>query len=192
MTKKQRIELYLDSQKAVLDSKNPYYDSNTGKAYTTMAHPRLDDLYIVKEGVFGLTEIENKFIGQLEEFASQKHIELKVYDIKNLRHSIRAFFKGIEETPTVIIGKKKFTKDNFDPDQLNEINKETYESTMDADRFRNGLLLISAGSFFALLAMIFWSSKICCLSGLFSAILITVGCLVSFGSLLDRLFDWAN
>ena len=192
MTKKQRIELYLDSQKAVLDSKNPYYESNTGKAYTTMRHPRLDDLYIVKEGVFGLSEKENKFIDQLEKFVAQNKMELKVYDIKNLRPSIRAYFKGIEETPAVIIGKKKFTKDNFDPDSLNKINKETYESTMDADRFRNGMLLIAAGSFFALLAIIFWSTKLFCLSGLISAILIAVGCLVSFGGLLDKFFDWAN
>lgn len=192
MTKKKRIELYLDSQKAVLDSKNPYYDSNTGKAYTTMRHPRLDDLYIVKEGLFGLTDTEKKFIHQLEQLAKDKNIQLKLYDLKNFGHSVRAYLKGIEETPVVIIGKKKFTKDNFDSDWLNEINKETYESTMDADRFRNGMLLITAGSLFGLLAIIFWSSKICCLSASLSVILIAVGCLVSFGSLLDRFFDWAN
>ncbi len=193
MTKKQRIELYLDSQKAVLDSKNPYYSSNTGKSTVARWHPRHDDLYIVKKGIFGLTEKENKFISQLEELASQKHIKLKVYDTKNLGHSIRAYFKGIEETPAVIIGKKKFTKDNFDLDRLNKtVNKSTYESTMDADRFRNGLLLIAVGSFFGLLAIIFQSSRLFCLSGFFSAVLIGVGCLVSFGNLLDRFFDWAN
>ena len=192
MTKKQRIELYIDSQKAVLDSATPYYLSNTWKAYTAMRHPRDDALYIVKEGVFGLTETEKRFIGQLEEFVVQNKMELKVYDINKMGHSVRAFFKGVGETPMVIIGKKKFTKENFDIDQLIKINKETYESTMDADRFRNGLLLITAGGAFGLLTIIYRSSHLCCLSALFSAFLIVVGGLVSFGSALDRFFDWAN
>ena len=98
MTKKQRIELYLDSQKAVLNSKNPYYDSHTGKAYTTMAHPRDDDLYIVKEGMFGLTDSENKFIVQLDQLAKDSNRELKIYDIKNFGPSVRAYFKGIVTT----------------------------------------------------------------------------------------------
>ncbi len=192
MVKKQRIELYLDSQKAVLDSKNPYYESNTGKAYTTMAHPRHDDLYRVKEGMFGLTDTEKIFINQLEQLAIDRNKELKIYDLKIFGHSVRAYFKGIEETPVVIIGNKKFTKDNLKIDQIIEISKETYESTMDADRFRNGMLLIAAGSLFALLAIIFWSTHLCCISALFYAFLIVVGGLVSFGRMLDRFFDWAN
>ena len=192
MTKKQKIELYLDSQKAVLNSKNPYYDSNTGKAYTTLWHPRHDDLYIVKEGMFGLTDTEKKFIHQLEQLAKDKNIQLKLYDLKNFGHSVRAYYKGIEETPVVIICNKKYTKDNFEIDAFIKINKETYESTMDTDRFRNGMLLIVAGSLFGLLAIIFWSTHLCCISTLFSIALITVGILVSFGGLLDKFFDWAN
>ena len=192
MAKKQKIELYLDSQKAVLNSKNPYYDSNTGKAYTTLWHPRHDDLYIVKEGMFGLTDTEKKFIHQLEQLAKDKNIQLKLYDLKNFGHSARAYYKGIEETPVVIIGNKKFTKENLKIEQIIEISKETYESTMDTDRFRNGMLLIVAGSLLGLLAIIFWSTHLCCISALFSAFLIIVGALVSFGRMLDRFFDWAN
>ena len=192
MKKKPRIELYLDSQKAVLGSKNPYYESNTGKAYTTMAHPRHDDLYRVKEGMFGLTDAEKTFINQLEQLAKDKNIQLKIYDLKNFGDSIRAYFKGIEETPVVIIGNKKYTKENFEIDAFIKINKETYESTMDMDRFKNGLLLIAAGGVFVLLSLIMYPSGLFCFSAMFSITLIGVGIIVSFGGLLDRFYDWAH
>jgi len=191
MSKKQRIELYLDSQKVVLKSKNPYYESNTGKAYTTMAHPRHDDLYRVNEGIFGLTNKEKLFMVQLEQFDSKNHMELKVYDINYFWDSVRGYFKGIEETPIVIINNKRYSRENIDMDKL-KINKDTYESTMDTDRFRNGLLLIAAGGAFGLLAIILYSSGLFCFGAIMSIGLIIVGALVSFGGILDRIYDWAN
>ena len=190
--KRQRIELYLDSQKIVINSENPYYNKHTGRAYTTMAHPRLDDLYAVKEGYFGLSEKEKVFIVQLDQLAKDSNKELKIYDIKNFWHSVRAYYKGIEETPVVIIGNKQFTPDDINLEQPIELSKETFESTMDPDRFKNGLLLMGIGGAFGLLALILLSSGFFCFSAMISIALIGVGALVSFGELLDRFYDWAH
>ncbi len=192
MTKKKLIELYLDSQKIVLDSNNPYYDSNIMKSTVARYHPRNDDLYIVKEGFFGLTDSEKIFIVQLDQLAKDSNRELKIYDMKNFWHSIRAYYKGIEETPVVIIGNKQFSKDDMNLEQPIELSKETFESTMDHDRFRNGLLLMAIGGAFGLLALILLSSGFFCFGAMISVTFIGLGVLVLFGHILDRFYDWAH
>ena len=192
MTKKQRIELYLDSQKAVLDSKNPYYSTHAGKN-PCKHRARDDDLYIVEEGIFGLTDIEKKFMYQLEQLAIEENKELKIYDVKNFWHSILAYFRGVDETPTIISGGKKFTKDIYETEWSSGFeNKQKYELTRDTEKLRNGLLFIALGLGFGLLTVLLYPSSTCCLSLIFLAFLITIGCLVIFGDVLDRFFDWAN
>ena len=124
--------------------------------------------------------------------AKNSNKELKIYDMKNFWHSVRAYYKGIEETPVIIIGNKQFSKDDINLEQPIELSKETFESTMDQDRFRNGLLLMAIGGAFGLLALILLSSGFFCFSAMISVTFIGVGVLVSFGHILDQFYDWAN
>ena len=192
MTKKQRIELYLDSQKAVLDSKNPYYSTHAGK--NPCEHrARDDDLYIVRDGIFGLSETEKKFMHQLKQLAIDEDKELKIYDIKNFRHAIRAYIRGVDDTPTIVFGRKKFTKDIYETEWSSGFeNKQKFELIRDIEKLRNGLIFIVLGLGFGLLTALLYPSSTCCLSLIFLAFLIAIGCLVIFGDVLDRFFDWAN
>ncbi|MBA3045907.1 MAG: hypothetical protein KKH41_03220 [Candidatus Thermoplasmatota archaeon] len=193
MSRKKRIELYLDSQKVILDSKNPYYSTSAGKTDVTRWHPRHDDCYIVKEGVFGFTETEKKFLSQLEQLAISEGRELKIYDTKNFWHGIRAYFRGVEQTPAIVLGRKRFTKDIYETEWSSGFeNKQKYELTMDAERLRNGLVFILIGIGVGLIAVILRTSRLFCFSAILTVVLIAIGSLVIFGNVLDKFHDWAN
>ena len=192
MSKKQRIELYLDSQKIILDSNNPYYSVNRGK-FQCGKQPRDDDLYIVEEGIFGLTDTEKKYMYQLEQLAIEENKELKIYDVKNFWHSIRAYIRGVDDTPTIIFGRKKFTKDIYETEWSSGFdNKQKYELTRDMEKLRNGMVFITVGIGFGLFAILLYPSVTCCLSLIFLIFPIIIGSLIIFGDALDKFFDWAN
>ena len=45
----------------------------------------------------------------VEEFARSQHLELVIYDRGRFWDNLRAIFKGIKTTPTVILGTQRFT-----------------------------------------------------------------------------------
>ncbi|MDO9537418.1 MAG: hypothetical protein Q7J68_03765, partial [Thermoplasmata archaeon] len=182
MRRKERIELYLDSQKVILDSKNPYYSTSAGKTDVARWHPRHDDCYIVKEGVFGFTEIEKKFLSQLEQLALSEGRELRIYDTKNFWHGIRAYFRGVEQTPAIVLGRKRFTRDIYEIEWSSGFeDKRKYESTMDTERLRNGLAFILFGIGLGLIAIVLRTSHLFCFTAIFTLVLIAIGCLIIFG-----------
>jgi len=108
-----RIELYLNSEE---------YNTNRG-AMPYMRHYRGavtneydDGLRICRKFIELPDEIVN-LRDMLENLAHKHNIDMIVYDRTRIRDTIRAFFKGVRKTPTIIIGKKKFvgivTKDEI-------------------------------------------------------------------------------
>ena len=58
-----------------------------------------------------LSEDELKIKELAEEFARNHNLILIVYDLAGFWHGMRAKFKGISTTPTVILGNHRFTSD---------------------------------------------------------------------------------
>ena len=56
----------------------------------------------------------------VEEFAKSQDLELVIYDRYRFWDNVRAKFKGIKTTPTVILGEHKFTA-NITAERLKEV-----------------------------------------------------------------------
>jgi len=67
-----------------------------------------------------LSENDIKAKEIVEEFAKSQHLELVIYDRYRFWDNVRAIFKGIKTTPTVILGEHKL-KGNFSQEQLEEL-----------------------------------------------------------------------
>ena len=63
--------------------------------------------HFVRDVFIGLSDEEKVMKELLERIATQYNVELGIYDVKQRGHSYRAFFKGVRETPTLIIGREK-------------------------------------------------------------------------------------
>jgi len=98
-----RIELYLDSEKGVVRSGENRALHRASASFTPVKEP------LVKMAFVDFSEKEMEMRNQLERIAAQFGIEFSVYDIAGTRNALRAFCKGVRETPTVIIGKRKLT-----------------------------------------------------------------------------------
>ena len=98
-----RIELYLNSDKGSVSgalSQNRTFH-RASAIFTPVKEPR------VKMAFVDFSEKEMEMKSRVEHIAEQFQMELIVYDIAKSRYALRAFLKGIRETPTILIGKEK-------------------------------------------------------------------------------------
>ncbi|MDO9538264.1 MAG: hypothetical protein Q7J68_08095 [Thermoplasmata archaeon] len=102
-----KIELYLNSEKGHLKAGYPYYETLSSKSIGTWHGPS-SGYYIPKDVFVGYSEEEKEMRDQITRMADKYNFELKVYDVSKTRYRFRAFFKGVRETPTAVIGRKKF------------------------------------------------------------------------------------
>jgi len=114
-----RIELYLNSEEYVVKSGTGHYM----RYFRGAASGDYDDQLRMSQKVVGLPEEVLNLKNLLERIASQHNIDMIVYDRTRLRDTVRAFFKGVRKTPTVIIGKCRFVG-NITEKQLVEVVKE--------------------------------------------------------------------
>ena len=63
----------------------------------------------MKQTIVDLPDEVQKMKNLLMDLALKHNIEMNVYDKTRIRDALRAFFKGIHKTPTVIIGRHKLT-----------------------------------------------------------------------------------
>ena len=73
--------------------------------------------HFVRDVFIGLTDDEKEMKKQLEDMAKRCNAKLEIYDIRERRHRLRAQKKGVKQTPTIIIGRRKF-EENF---KMNDI-----------------------------------------------------------------------
>ena len=102
-----KIELYLNSDEYMEKGVNvkPQYLRH----FRGQVSDEYDGLLLTKQVFTELPDDVKKIQNLLEDLALKHDIEMYVYDATRIRDSIRAFFKGIRKTPTVIIGKQKLT-----------------------------------------------------------------------------------
>lgn len=118
MTNKQKkIELYLNSERGVVkgtgrENLPPLgYSGQIGKKY---------DSWHVKKTFVGLPTKERELINTLEHVVAKFNVEFIVYDVAKTRCAFRAFIKGVRDTPTVIIGRRKLTG-NITEEELTKV-----------------------------------------------------------------------
>ena len=115
-----KIEIYVNSERGVVKGIGREnlpalgYGGQIGRKY---------DSWHVKKAFVGLPPEEKELIDKLEHVAARFNVEFSVYDVAKTRHAFRAFFKGVRDTPTVIIGRKKLTG-NITEEQLIEALEE--------------------------------------------------------------------
>jgi len=107
-----RIELYLNSEEYVVKSGTGHYM----RYFRGAASGDYDDQLRMSQKVVGLPEEVLNLKNLLERIASQHNIEMVVYDRTRLRDTVRAFFKGVRKTPTIIIGKCRLVGDIAEED----------------------------------------------------------------------------
>lgn len=112
-----KMEIYLNSDRGVVkgigrENLPPLgYSGQIGKKY---------DSWHVKKAFVGLPPKEKELINKLVHVAAQFNVEFIVYDVAKTRYAFRAFFKGVRDTPTVIIGRKKLTG-NITEEELTKV-----------------------------------------------------------------------
>lgn len=102
-----KIELYLNSEEYMMKGvggASPYL-----RHYKGQVSSEYDDLLRMKQRVVELPDEVKRIKNLLMDLALKHNIEMKVYDKTRIRDALRAFFKGIYKTPTVIIGRHKLT-----------------------------------------------------------------------------------
>jgi len=112
-----RIELYINSDEFAIKG-NP--DNQYGfvmKHYARAGTRGNADLTPMEQPFVETPEEIVTLRNMLEKIASQYKFDMIVYDRTRIRDTIIAFFKGIRRTPTVRIGKHKFTG-NITEDQI--------------------------------------------------------------------------
>lgn len=108
-----KIELYLNSERGVVKGtgRKNLPPLTLGTTLSGGADGRKYDSWHVKKAFVGLSEKETRMKERLERIAEQYNAELRVYDVKKASHAFRALFKGVRDTPAIIIGKHKFGED---------------------------------------------------------------------------------
>jgi hypothetical protein len=99
-----KIELYINSDEFATKGGTGLY-----MRYFRGQETSHDDLLRLKQTFVETPEEIVTLRNMLEKIASQYNLDMIVYDRTRIRDTIRAFFKGIRRTPTVRIGKHKFT-----------------------------------------------------------------------------------
>ena len=105
-----KIELYLNSEKGQILGGDPYMETSAGR-YRSRMRTDTSSCRMVKKAFIGFSKKEKEIRDQLEHIAEQHNVELRVYDVKKTSHAFRAWYKGVRDTPIIIIGKHKFGED---------------------------------------------------------------------------------
>jgi len=99
-----KIELYLNSEEYMVKGggASPYL-----RHYKGHVSDEYDNQLRMKQRFVELPDEVQKMKNMLMDLALKHNIEINVYDKTRIRDALRAFFKGIHKTPTVIIGRHK-------------------------------------------------------------------------------------
>lgn len=116
------IEVYINYTKGIVKGSTPY-GPNPWSQRRRMGSQE-DTIFTVGESYSDLTPEEQKVLKTVQEYANEHGIEYKVHDISKTRESVRAFMKGVKESPTVVIGNRKFVS-NITKDELKEALSNT-------------------------------------------------------------------
>ena len=118
--KRKKIELYVNSEKGKVkgSGRENLPPLALGTTLSGGAVGRNYDSWQVKKAFVGLTSKEKELIYKLEHIATQYNIDFCVHDIAKTRNPFRTFFKGVKETPTIVIGRFKFKEDYNEKDLL--------------------------------------------------------------------------
>ena len=102
-----KIELYLNSEEYMMKGvggASPYL-----RHYRGQVSSEYDDLLRMKQRFVELPDEVQKMKDLLMDLALKHNVEINVYDKTRIRDAVRAFFKGVRKTPTVIIGRHRLT-----------------------------------------------------------------------------------
>lgn len=116
-----KIELYIKSKEGAVKGAGAGKLPGLG-----WARQQWDPQLRVKLAFVDISENERKLIELLDRLAGQHNVEMKIFDIARSRYALRAFFKGIRITPTVIIGRNKLSG-NITEEQIVKVLKESLE-----------------------------------------------------------------
>ena len=115
-----KIELYLNSDKGAVKGEGTENLPWSMRAGWT---PAKDSSLNVKMAFVNFTDEENELRARLDRISAEHNLEIFLYDTARTRNAMRAFFKGVRNTPTVIIGNHKLTG-NVTEEQLTKVLKE--------------------------------------------------------------------
>ena len=105
-----KVELYLNSEKGRILGGDPYMETSAGR-YRSRMRTDTSSCRMVKKTFIGFSKKEKEIRDRLERMLTQYNVELIVYDVKQTTHAFRAWYKGVRDTPTIIIGKHRFGED---------------------------------------------------------------------------------
>ena len=100
MSMRKVIEIYVRNEAVPVGLEQGYYLKSPGHECTKTPVTR-----VVTEKV--LPEVDKLALNVTEEVAKETGVELRVYDITSFKGKIKARFKGVRRTPTIIIDKNK-------------------------------------------------------------------------------------
>jgi hypothetical protein len=94
------IEFYIRTEKLPVGTKTVYELIVPGHECTRKAVTDAIVEYV-------LPEVENATLKLLEELCSEGGVRLKIYDVRTFGGRVRARFKGVNKTPTIIFGENR-------------------------------------------------------------------------------------
>lgn len=100
------IKVYIKYTKAVLRGSTPYGPSPLSQRRRLGS--REDSISVVTESCSDLTPEEHKVLDVVQEYSNEHSVEYKIIDISKTGKGIIASLKGIKESPTIVIGARKF------------------------------------------------------------------------------------
>ena len=103
---RKRIELYLDSVKGITQGRNPYVASKNPYSMRRRLGSLEDNVKVTSRTFAGWSEKDIKLRNMLKQVVNEYNAKLVVYDMKKNSYILKAYFKGVRELPSVIIGKR--------------------------------------------------------------------------------------
>ena len=100
------IELYLNSDKGAVKGEGA---DNLPWSMRAGWTPAKDSSLNVKTAFVNFTDEENELRARLDRIGTEHNLEIILYDTARTRNAMRAFFKGVRKSPTIIIGKSILT-----------------------------------------------------------------------------------
>ena len=119
-----KIELFLHTKEHIQKDTEPTEHMKESHSRTIGGH---EDKLLITAIHRWLPDDEIKAKELVEEFAKRQKLKLVIYDRIRFWDNLRAIFKGITTTPTVILGKHRFTA-NITLDRLQRVLGEGWES----------------------------------------------------------------
>ena len=99
----------MDSVKGISQGRNPYVASKNPYSMRRRLGSLEDNVKMTTNTFAGWSEKDIKLRKMLERLAKEHNAELIVHDMKGNWPIFRAYAKGVQKLPTVIIGKRKFS-----------------------------------------------------------------------------------